>query len=256
MPKTAIKFQAVSKHFADASYPAVDNVTLTINEGEFITVLGSSGSGKTTLLKMVNRLYDCDGGKIELFDEDIATVDAVALRRRIGYVVQHIGLFPHMTVAENIATVPKLLNWSKEAIVARVDELLTTVGLDPEEFKSRYPKQLSGGQQQRVGLARALAVNPKIMLLDEPFGALDAITRLNLQNELLKIHGGLKKTFLFVTHDINEAFKLGNRVIIMNEGNVCQFDTPKNIMNMPADAFVKELIDAARGQESFWGERA
>ena len=144
MPKTAIKFQAVSKHFADASYPAVDNVTLTINEGEFITVLGSSGSGKTTLLKMVNRLYDCDGGKIELFDEDIATVDVVALRRRIGYVVQHIGLFPHMTVAENIATVPKLLNWSKEAIAARVDELLATVGLDPEEFKTQASQTAVG----------------------------------------------------------------------------------------------------------------
>ncbi len=201
---------------------------------------------------MVNRLYEPTGGKIFLFGEDISTVDVVKVRRRIGYVIQQIGLFPHMTIADNISVVPKLLNWDKKQTVERVDELLNLVGLLPEEFKNRYPSQLSGGQQQRVGLARALAVNPKIMLLDEPFGAIDAITRMKLQDELLRIHGGLKRTFLFVTHDINEAFKLGSRVIVMNEGTVRQFDTPARIVKNPADDFVASLIRSAREQEEFW----
>lgn len=252
MAQTAIEFKNVTKHFDNAALPSVDRVSLSIEEGEFITILGSSGSGKTTLLKMVNRLYEPTDGKIILFGEDIATVDAVKVRRRIGYVIQQIGLFPHMTIADNIAVVPKLLNWDKRKTEERVDELLNLVGLLPEEFKHRYPSQLSGGQQQRVGLARALAVNPKIMLLDEPFGAIDAITRMKLQDELLRIHGGLKKTFLFVTHDINEAFKLGNRVIVMNEGTVRQFDTPANIVKNPADDFVASLIRSAREQEEFW----
>lgn len=157
-----------------------------------------------------------------------------------------------MTIAQNIATVPKLLKWNKYEIDTRVDELLSLVGLEPQEFKKRYPSQLSGGQQQRIGLARALATDPKIMLLDEPFGAIDAITRMNLQDELLRIHGGLKKTFLFVTHDINEAFKLGNRVIIMDKGRICQFDTPRNIAKKPADDFVSSLIASSREQERFW----
>ena len=201
---------------------------------------------------MVNRLYEPTGGKIFLFGEDISTVDVVKVRRRIGYVIQQIGLFPHMTIADNISVVPKLLNWDKKQTDERVDELLNLVGLLPEEFKHRYPSQLSGGQQQRVGLARALAVNPKIMLLDEPFGAIDAITRMKLQDELLRIHGGLKRTFLFVTHDINEAFKLGSRVIVMNEGMVRQFDTPARIVKNPADDFVASLIRSAREQEEFW----
>lgn len=201
---------------------------------------------------MVNRLYEPTGGKIFLFGEDISTVDVVKVRRRIGYVIQQIGLFPHMTIADNISVVPKLLNWDKKQTDERVDELLNLVGLLPEEFKHRYPSQLSGGQQQRVGLARALAVNPKIMLLDEPFGAIDAITRMKLQDELLRIHGGLKRTFLFVTHDINEAFKLGSRVIVMNEGTVRQFDTPARIVKNPADDFVASLIRSAREQEEFW----
>ncbi|MCL2592323.1 MAG: ABC transporter ATP-binding protein [Defluviitaleaceae bacterium] len=248
----AIEYQHVFKRFKNASYNAVNDVTLTINEGEFITILGSSGSGKTTLLKMTNRLYDPDSGNIILFGENIRDVDPVQVRRRIGYVIQQIGLFPHMTIAENIATVPKLLKWDKKRIDDRVHELAELVGLNPNEFLKRYPSQLSGGQQQRVGLARALAVDPKIMLLDEPFGAIDAINRLNLQDELKRIHGGLKKTFLFVTHDINEALKLGTRVIIMNEGQVCQFDTPENIVKNPADEFVKSLILSCREQEKFW----
>ncbi|MHC1681430.1 MAG: ABC transporter ATP-binding protein [Clostridiaceae bacterium] len=252
MSNTAIEFNNVCKKFNKAGYNAVDNVSLTIEEGEFITILGSSGCGKTTLLKMINRLYEPSGGTITLFGEDIKDVDVVKLRRRIGYVIQQVGLFPHMTIAENIATVPKLLKWDKEKIDVRVDELLTLVGLDPKEFKKRYPLELSGGQQQRIGLARALAVDPKIMLLDEPFGAIDAINRMNLQNELLRIHGGLKKTFIFVTHDINEAFKLGTRVIIMNNGRISQFDTPKNIVKNPEDDFVESLITSARSTECFW----
>ena len=252
MSQTAIEFQNVTKKFNNAALPSVDRVSLTIEEGEFITILGSSGSGKTTLLKMVNRLYEPTEGKIFLFGEDISTVDVVKVRRRIGYVIQQIGLFPHMTIADNISVVPKLLNWDKKQTDERVAELLNLVGLLPEEFKRRYPSQLSGGQQQRVGLARALAVNPKIMLLDEPFGAIDAITRMKLQDELLRIHGGLKKTFLFVTHDINEAFKLGSRVIVMNEGTVRQFDTPARIVKNPADDFVASLIRSAREQEEFW----
>jgi len=252
MSNIAIEFNNVSKKFNKAGYSAVDHVNITIEEGEFITILGSSGCGKTTLLKMINRLYEPNDGSIKIFGEDIRAMDVVNLRRSIGYVIQQVGLFPHMTIAENIATVPKLLKWNKEKIDDRVEELLSFVGLDPKEFKKRYPSQLSGGQQQRIGLARALAVDPKIMLLDEPFGAIDAITRMNLQDELLRIHGGLKKTFIFVTHDINEAFKMGTRVIIMNKGRICQFDQPRNIVKNPADDFVSSLITSSRKQEQFW----
>lgn len=248
----AIEFQNVTKKFNKAGYNAVDGVTLTVNEGEFITILGSSGCGKTTLLKLINRLYEPDGGKIIVFGEDISTVDVIRVRRRIGYVIQQVGLFPHMTIADNIATVPKLLKWDRDKINTRTEELLDMVGLAPSEYKNRFPSQLSGGQQQRVGLARALAVDPKIMLLDEPFGAIDSINRLNLQDELLRIHGGLKKTFLFVTHDIDEAFRMGNRVMIMNEGKIVQFDTPEHIVRSPADGFVDSLIQSARAKEAFW----
>jgi len=248
----AIEYRNVYKRFKGADYYAVNNVDLCIDEGEFITILGSSGSGKTTLLKMTNRLYDPDDGQIVLFGENIQEVDVVKVRRRIGYVIQQVGLMPHMTIAKNIAIVPNLLKWDKELINTRVRELLELVGLEPDTFIKRYPSQLSGGQQQRVGLARALAIDPKIMLLDEPFGAIDAINRLNLQDELKRLHGGLKKTFLFVTHDISEALKLGTRVIVMNEGKVCQFDTPANIVRNPADEFVESLIQSCRLQEKLW----
>ena len=251
---TAIEFRDVTKTFRGASYSAVDHVSLTVNEGEFITILGSSGCGKTTLLKMINRLYEPDSGSIILFGEDISTVDVVKVRRRIGYVIQQIGLFPHYTVSENIATVPRLLGWEKEKIAARVDELLNLVGLEPKEFRDRYPAQLSGGQQQRIGLARALAIDPKIMLMDEPFGAIDSITREKLQDELLNLHREMGKTILFVTHDIEEAFKLGDRVMIMNEGKILQFDTPEAIIRQPADPFVQSLVDSARAKEAFWRE--
>lgn len=251
---TAIEFRDVTKIFKGASYSAVDHVSLTVNEGEFITILGSSGCGKTTLLKMINRLCEPDSGSIILFGEDISTVDVVKVRRRIGYVIQQIGLFPHYTVGENIATVPKLLGWDKEKIASRVDELLDLVGLEPKEFRDRYPAQLSGGQQQRIGLARALAIDPKIMLMDEPFGAIDSITREKLQDELLNLHREMGKTILFVTHDIEEAFKLGDRVIIMNEGKILQFDTPETIIRQPADPFVQSLVDSAKAKEAFWRE--
>jgi osmoprotectant transport system ATP-binding protein len=252
MSLTAIEFSNVSKRYSTTGDYVVDHVNLSINEGEFITILGSSGSGKTTLLKMINRLHEPSGGTLTLFGENIATVDPVMVRRRIGYVIQQVGLFPHMTIAQNIAVVPNLLKWKQPKIDSRVDELLSLVGLKPHDYRNRYPSQLSGGQQQRIGLARALAIDPKIMLLDEPFGAIDAITRLHLQDELLRLHGGLKKTFLLVTHDINEAFKLGTRVIIMNEGKVSQFDTPRNIVHNPADDFVSSLIHSSREQERFW----
>lgn len=248
----AIEYRNLSKRFEGSSRDSVDHINATVEEGELITILGSSGCGKTTLLKMTNRLYEPTEGQVILFGEDISTVDPVVVRRRMGYVIQQVGLFPHMTVEENIGIIPKLLKWDKEKIHTTVMDLLTLVGLDPDEFRARYPAQLSGGQQQRVGLARALVTNPKIMLLDEPFGAIDAITRLNLQNELLRIHSGTKKTFLLVTHDINEAFKLGNRVMIMNEGKLLQFAAPKEIIRHPADEFVRVLIDSARDQEEFW----
>lgn len=248
----AIDYRNISKKFEHSKAYSVQNLSAQIEEGEFVTILGSSGCGKTTLLKMTNRLCDPTAGKVVLFGEDISTVDETVVRRRMGYVIQQVGLFPHMTVEENISVIPKLLKWDKERIAARVEELLNLVDLDPKEYRKRYPRQLSGGQQQRIGLARALVTDPKIMLLDEPFGAIDAITRLNLQNELVRIHDGTKKTFLLVTHDINEAFKLGDRVMIMNEGKLLQFATPKEIVRHPADEFVETLIRSARDQEEFW----
>ena len=255
MEQTAIEFKNVTKLYGEGCTKAVDDISFEIKEGEFITVLGSSGSGKTTTLKMINRLIREDAGHIIFFGEDISGMNEVDLRRKIGYVVQQIGLFPHMTVAQNIATVPELLKWDKKEIQARVKELLELVQLDPNVFADRKPKQLSGGQQQRIGVARALAANPKVMLLDEPFGAVDAITRLQLQNELQKIHKELgDKTFVLVTHDINEAFKLGTRVLVMDKGKICQFDVPREIMRHPKTDFVADLIATVKEQEAFWSE--
>lgn len=251
---TAIEYRNLTKTYRGNQTASVDHVNASVMEGEFITILGSSGCGKTTLLKMTNRLIEPTDGKVILFGEDISTVDPVIVRRRMGYVIQQAGLFPHMTIEENIGIIPKLLKWDKERIDRRVRELLELVGLEGDTFTGRYPSQLSGGQQQRIGLARALVTDPKIMLLDEPFGAIDAITRLNLQNELLRIHDGTKKTFLLVTHDIHEAFKLGNRVMIMNEGRLLQFDTPKQIVRHPADPFVEMLVRSASEQQAFWRE--
>lgn len=241
----AVEFKNVNKKFEGQSVPALNNVSIKIEEGEFVTILGSSGCGKTTLIKMINRLYEADSGDIYLFGENIKEQNPVELRRKIGYVIQQIGLFPHMSVKANIATIPKILKWDKEKIAEQTDKMLNLVQLEPAEFKERYPAQLSGGQQQRVGLARALICSPKIMLLDEPFGAIDAINREILQNEIKEIHRKSVSTYLFVTHDIREALKLGTKVVIMNEGKILQYDTPENIIKNPEDEFVESLIDTA-----------
>ncbi|VWL89602.1 Choline transport ATP-binding protein OpuBA [Collinsella sp. AK_207A] len=241
---TAVEFKDVSKSFPGMSHPALDHVSLKIEEGELVCVLGTSGGGKTTLIKLINRLHDPDAGQVLVEGRDVAQADPVELRRGIGYVIQQTGLFPHMTVAENIACVPEILKWDRARITARVDELLNLVGLDPVEFKDRYPRQLSGGQQQRVGLARALAANPSLMLFDEPFGAIDAITRATLQDELLRIHRGSGKTFIFVTHDIAEALKLGTKVLVLDQGRVQQYGTPREVLESPATPFVRALLES------------
>lgn len=246
-----IQFEHVSKVYGDKT--VVNDINLTIENGEFITILGSSGSGKTTMLKMINKLIEPTSGTILFAEQDIEQMDSVSLRRQIGYVVQQIGLFPHMTVAENIATVPKLLGWNKGRIENRVGELLDLVQLPAADYAERYPSELSGGQQQRIGVARALAADPDVMLFDEPFGAIDAITRNDLQEELQAIHQKLnQKTFIFITHDIYEAFKLGTRVVIMDNGIICQFDTPENIIKNPGNEFVQKLITTAQEQEKLW----
>jgi osmoprotectant transport system ATP-binding protein len=242
-----VSFKHITKKFKNAAYAAIDDLSLSIEEGEFITIIGTSGCGKTTLLKMVNRLVEYDSGEIQINGINIKDTDPVKLRHNIGYVIQQSGLFPHMTVFENVAVVPKLLKWDKQRIKNRVEELLRLVNLDYDEFHKRHPAELSGGQQQRVGLARALAVDPSIMLLDEPFGAIDAINRVNLQNELLRIHrvqkeSGARRTYLFVTHDINEALKLGTRTLVMHQGTVMQFDSPDNLLRSPSNDFVRALL--------------
>lgn len=239
-----IQFDQVSLRFPGASRSAVDRCSGTIEPGELIVILGPSGCGKTTLLKMVNRLYEPTSGSIYLGDRDIRQVSRTALRRQIGYVIQQGGLFPHMTVAQNIAVVPKLLGWSRPRTQARIDELLMLVELPPQEFRRRYPAQLSGGQQQRVGLARALAGNPQVMLMDEPFGAIDAITRTTLQDEILRLQRQLQKTILFVSHDVEEALRLADRLLIMRQGQIVQFDTPFRVLTQPANSFVRELVGA------------
>ncbi|WP_346729199.1 ABC transporter ATP-binding protein [Lederbergia citrea] len=242
LAKNAIVFEQVTKQFPKASKPSVYSTNLTIEEGSFVTILGASGCGKTTLLKMVNRIHDLTSGKIYVHGQDITKIPVTELRRNIGYVIQQIGLFPHMTIAENIATVPKELGWDAQKIEERIDFLLELIELPPQDYRKRYPRQLSGGQQQRVGLARALAGNPSIMLMDEPFGAIDAITRSSLQDEMIQIQRKLNKTILFVTHDIDEALKLGDKIVIMNEGVIQQFDTPLNIITNPTNSFVSQLV--------------
>ena len=250
--RIAIEFKNVIKRFYGAAYNAVDDLSFQLEEGELVTVLGTSGCGKTTLMKMVNRLYEPTLGTIEIFGEDIEKKDPIELRRGIGYVIQQVGLFPHMTVGKNIAVVPEILGWDKPKTDARVRELLEMVNMDPAEFMGRYPSQLSGGQQQRVGLARALAARPSVMLLDEPFGAIDAINRNMLQDELLKIHKREGLTAIFVTHDVTEALKLGTRVMIMNDGRLQQLATPSEIISNPANEYVKSLMKSVmEGMEFF-----
>ncbi|MFC4766264.1 ABC transporter ATP-binding protein [Effusibacillus consociatus] len=239
---SGIVFQQVTKFYPGSERPAVNKVSLEVEAGQFVVLLGSSGCGKTTLLKMVNRLYEQTQGSILVNGKDTKTVPVNDLRRQIGYVIQQSGLFPHMTVEANIAVVPEMLGWERQKIDDRIDELLELVHLDPKIYRKRYPRQLSGGQQQRVGLARALAADPPFMLMDEPFGAIDAITRTKLQDELIHIQKKLHKTILFVTHDVDEALRLADKIIIMRDGEVVQYDTPLNIIAHPHNDFVKDLI--------------
>jgi osmoprotectant transport system ATP-binding protein len=241
---SAIRFEQVSLQFPGAPRPAVDGCSCEVESGQLVVILGPSGCGKTTLLKMVNRLYEPTSGKIYLDSTDIRQMKVTELRQHIGYVIQQSGLFPHMTVAQNIAVVPKLLGWSQARIQPRIDELLALIKLPPEEYRDRYPSQLSGGQQQQVGLARALAGDPNVMLMDEPFGAIDAITRTGLQDEILRLQGQLKKTILFVSHDVEEALRLADKILIMQSGQIIQYDTPFKILTRPANAFVHDLVGA------------
>lgn len=251
MTKEIIKFEHVNKKFGKNE--VISDLNFAIDEGEFVTVLGSSGSGKTTTLKMINGLEKPSKGKVIVNGNNVANCNLVDLRRHIGYVVQSIGLFPHMTIAQNIAVTPNLLGWDKDKIDQTVDNLLKQVGLNPEEFKNRYPAQLSGGQQQRIGVARALSTNPPILLFDEPFSALDAITRQKLQQELKQLHSELKgKTFFFVTHDINEALFLGDRVMVMNKGKIEQFDSPEKVVASPTSDYVAKLLGTVRQNNALW----
>ena len=238
-----IQLDGLTKRFPGSSTNAVDNLSLEIYEGEIVVLVGPSGCGKTTTMKMINRIIEPTSGRIILKGEDVTTTDPDQLRRRIGYVIQQIGLFPHMTIAENVATVPKLLGWSAARVDERVDELLEVVHMPPGTYRDRYPKQLSGGQQQRVGVARALSGDPAVMLMDEPFGAIDPITRDRLQNEFLRLQSEVRKTIVFVTHDIDEAIKMGDRIAILQEGSrLAQYDTPENILTAPASDFVRDFI--------------
>jgi osmoprotectant transport system ATP-binding protein len=242
--ETTIRLEDLSKVFPGQDEPAVDELSMEIYEGEIVVLVGPSGCGKTTTMKMINRLIEPFSGKIFLEGEDVTKVNSDNLRRRIGYVIQQIGLFPHMTIADNIATVPKMLGWDKERISNRVDELLETVGID-RSYRDRYPKELSGGQRQRIGVARAMAADPPIMLMDEPFGAVDPITRDRLQDEFLRLQQEIKKTIVFVTHDIDEAIKMGDRIAILKQqSKIAQYDTPEKILTDPADDFVANFIGA------------
>jgi osmoprotectant transport system ATP-binding protein len=243
-----IVFDRVTKRYPGRAEPAVRELSLTIPAGDVCCLVGPSGGGKTTAMKMVNRLIDITEGDITIGGRSVRRLDTTELRRGIGYVIQQVGLFPHMSVADNVATVPRLLGWPKERIRGRVDELLDLVELPAEDYRARFPAQLSGGERQRVGLARALAADPPVMLMDEPFGALDPITRARLQHELLRIQGELHKTIIFVTHDIDEAILLGDRIAILRPGGVlAQYDTPEGILTRPVDDFVARFVGADRG---------
>jgi osmoprotectant transport system ATP-binding protein len=243
-----IVFDHVTKRYGESPKPAINDLSLTIPAGEICVVIGPSGGGKTTAMKMINRLISITEGDITIDGTSVNALEKTELRRGMGYVIQQIGLFPHMTVADNVATVPKLLRWDKTRTRQRGRELLELVGLDPDEHGRRYPAQLSGGQRQRVGLARAMAADPPLMLMDEPFGAIDPITRERLQDDFLRLHREIRKTVVFVTHDIDEAIKMGDRICILREGGVlAQYDTPEAILARPADDFVARFVGADRG---------
>ncbi len=241
-----IQLEHVTKRYPGSERPVVHDLSLSIEAGQFCVLVGPSGCGKTTTLRMINRLVEPTEGVVRVDGQDVREVDPIQLRRRIGYVIQEVGLFPHMTIADNVATVPVELRWPRERIAQRVDELLRLVGLPPEEYRHRYPSALSGGQRQRVGVARALAADPPILLMDEPFGALDPINRARLQNEFLQLQRRLRKTIVFVTHDIDEAIKMGDRIAVMRRGRLVQYSTPDELLRAPADAFVEGLVGRNR----------
>jgi osmoprotectant transport system ATP-binding protein len=238
-----IRFEHIRKLYEGAA--AITDLNLDIQQGELVVLLGPSGSGKSTVLKMVNRMVSHEGGQILFKGKDINSFNVQDLRRRMGYAIQSIGLFPHRTVAHNIATVPKLLGWDAQRVQARIYDLLKLLAMDPEQYASRYPHQLSGGQQQRVGVARALAADPDVLLMDEPFGALDPVTRVALQLSLKKIHRATGKTILFVTHDIDEALLLATRIVLLNQGHIAQVGTPLELLQQPANDFVADFLGRA-----------
>ncbi|MEW2392244.1 betaine/proline/choline family ABC transporter ATP-binding protein [Streptomyces venezuelae] len=241
-----IRFEQVTKRYPDGT-TAVDDLSFEVAEGELVTLVGPSGCGKTTTMMMVNRLIEPTSGRIFVNGENIADVDPVRLRRRIGYVIQQVGLFPHRTILDNTATVPALVGWKKAKARARAAELLDLVGLDPKTYGSRYPEQLSGGQRQRVGVARALAADPPVLLMDEPFGAVDPVVREQLQDEFLRMQAAVRKTVLLVTHDIEEAVRLGDRIAVYGQGRIEQFDTPGAVLGAPETPYVAEFVGADRG---------
>ena len=242
-----LELRAVSKHYPGAAEPAVRELSLEVPAGEICVLVGPSGCGKTTAMRMVNRLIDMSSGDILLGGRSVRERSPAELRREIGYVIQQIGLFPHRTVGENIATVPRLLGWRRDRIAARVDELLELIDLDAATTRDRYPAQLSGGQRQRVGVARALAVDPPLMLMDEPFGAIDPINRERLQNQFLRLQAELRKTIVFVTHDIDEAIKMGDRIAVLQQGGIlAQYAPPAELLSHPANPFVEDFVGADR----------
>jgi len=244
-----VAFEHVTKRYGPpGSAPAVDDLSLSIPAGEICVLVGPSGCGKTTSMKMVNRLIEPTSGRITIGGEDVMSLPAVELRRRIGYVIQQVGLFPHLTIGDNVGVVPRLLRWKAGRVRERTDELLELVGLDPAHYGSRYPNELSGGERQRVGVARALAADPPVMLMDEPFGAVDPIRRDRLQNEFLRLQEKVRKTVIFVTHDVDEAIKMGDRIAILQRGGIlAQYDTPAAILANPASEFVERFVGADRG---------
>jgi osmoprotectant transport system ATP-binding protein len=243
---TAVRYEGATKRYGDSSAAAVEDLTLEAPAGEICVLVGPSGCGKTTAMRLVNRTVELTSGDVKIGERSVRDRPPARLRREIGYVIQQIGLFPHRTIAQNIAAVPQLLGWEKDRVAARTDELLELVGLDPE-LRDRYPAQLSGGQQQRVGVARALAADPPVMLMDEPFGAIDPINRERLQNEFLRLQAEIGKTVLFVTHDIDEAIKMGDRIAVMRKGGrVAQYATPAELLMSPADEFVEDFVGSDR----------
>jgi osmoprotectant transport system ATP-binding protein len=245
-----LELREVSKRYGKSPRLAVDKLSIVVPAGEVCVLIGPSGCGKTTALKMINRLIEPTSGEILIDGRSVRRRRPAELRREIGYVIQQVGLMPHLTVGANVATVPKLLGWDRERVRGRVRELLDLIGLDPDEYAKRYPAELSGGQQQRVGLARALAGDPPLMLMDEPFSAVDPITRERLQNDFLRLHRTVSKTVVFVTHDIDEAVKMADRIALMRDGHLVQFATPSELLAHPADEFVADFVGADRALKS------